>query len=83
MIALYIVLGVLALFIAVLLIRTAAFKPKADAQTIDETTVTFDRDKAVSNLQTLVRCKTISYRDGELEEEAEFQKLSAKNLSNG
>ena len=75
MIALYIVLGVLALFIAVLLIRTAAFKPKADAQTIDETTVTFDRDKAVSNLQTLVRCKTISYRDGELEEEAEFQKL--------
>ena len=75
MIALYIALGALALFVAVLLVRTLAFKPKANAHPVDTAAVEFDRDKAIANLQTLVRCKTISYRDSSLEDAAEFDKL--------
>jgi len=70
----YIILGLVALFLAVIVIRALAFKPKAQA-TADLTPVEFDKDAAVSALQQLVQCKTVSYNDKELEDEAEFQKL--------
>ncbi len=77
MIALYIILAALVIFIAVLLIRTAAFKPKAITEKTSET-IEFDRDKAVNSLAELVKCRTISYRDGALEDDAEFEKLIDK-----
>ena len=74
MFVLYTVLGVIALFLAVILIRAALFRPKAQPA-VDEAPVTFDGDAAVSALQQLVRCKTVSYYDAALEDDAEFEKL--------
>lgn len=77
MIALYIALGLLAAFIAVLLIRCAAFKP-AKEEKIEFEDVDFDRDAAVNALAELVKCKTVSYYDSSLEDDAEFEKLIGK-----
>ena len=74
MIYLYIILGLVALFLAVLIIRTLHFKPKANAKVFDEE-ITLENDKIIGNLRTLVRFKTVSYRDGSLEDNAEFEGL--------
>ncbi len=70
----YLILAALALFVAVILIRTLIFKPKAQPKTAQEP-VEFDKDGAIDSLAQLIRCKTISYNDHSLEDEAEFQKL--------
>ena len=70
----YVILGVLALLLAVILLRAACFTPKAQ-QEISREEVTYDKEKAIDALQKLVRCKTISYNDHSLEDEAEFRKL--------
>ena len=72
--ALALIPAALVIFVAVLVIRAAAFKPKAQPE-LDTYDVSFDRDKAVSDLAALVRCKTVSYRDPSLEDDAEFEKL--------
>ena len=74
MLALYIILGVLALFLLVIAVRTAFFRPKAQPPVSGEE-VSFNRDKAVNALGELVKCKTVSYNDHTLEDDAEFQKL--------
>ncbi|MCQ2387272.1 MAG: M20/M25/M40 family metallo-hydrolase [Clostridia bacterium] len=58
----------------VVLVRTASFKPKDNAKVI-ETEEVFDKEKTISNLQQLIRCKTVSNRDPKLEDEKEFKKL--------
>ena len=77
MIGYYILAGVAAAvltLLAVLLIRALAFRPKKQpAPAAPE--VSFDREAAVSALQALVRCKTVSYHDPALEDDGEFQKL--------
>ena len=73
----FVILAILAAFLAVVLIRTAQFKPKAQPA-ISTEEVTFDKDAAVRNLAELVKCKTISYSDSSLEDDAEFEKLIAK-----
>ena len=70
----YVILGLVALFLAVIVIRALMFKPKEQSAVSNEE-ITFDKDAAVSALQQLVQCKTISYNDPSLEDEAEFQKL--------
>ena len=72
----YLILAVVALFLAVVLIRTLNFKPKAQPQTSREP-VSFDRDAAVDALAQLIRCKTISYSDHSLEDDAQFEKMIA------
>ena len=72
-----IILAALILFVAVILVRTARFQPKVQPELSTEA-VEFDRDKAVSNLAELIRCKTISYSDHSLEDDAEFEKLIEK-----
>ena len=67
----------LAVLAAVILVRTLAFKPKAQPAISDEE-VSFDKDGAVEALAELVRCKTVSYSDRSLEDDAEFEKLIAK-----
>ena len=74
MIALYIILALIVIFIAVLLIRAAMFKPKAQPDAFDEE-INFDKQKGVDNLRQLIKCKTISYNDASLEDDAEFEKL--------
>ena len=71
-----IILAIIVVFLAVLVIRAATFKPKAQPA-VDETPVEFDKDAAVSALQRLVQCKTISHNNHALEDEAEFSKLIA------
>lgn len=69
-----IILAALVLLIAVILVRTLSFKPKANAEVMENEEI-FDGDKTVENLRELVRCKTVSYKDGLLEDDAEFEKL--------
>lgn len=70
----YIILAVVAVFLAVVAVRTAAFKPKAQPKISDEE-ITFDKDAAVKSLATLIKFKTISYSDHSLEDDSEFDKL--------
>lgn len=62
------------IFLAIILIRAATFSPKPQP-TVDDSTVEFDRERAVNALGSLVRCKTVSYADHALEDDAEFDKL--------
>ena len=66
--------GVVLLFLAVILIRAAAFRPKKEEKT-DYEEITFDKEKAVSNLGALVQCRTVSNSDHAKEDDAEFEKL--------
>lgn len=73
---LWILLVTVVLLIAIVLIRAVTFRPRAGVATQD-TEESFDRDRAVENLRRLVQCKTISYKDPSLEDDAEFEKLIA------
>ncbi len=70
----YLILAVLALFIAVVAVRTARFTPRPQPPVSAEP-VAFDREGAVEALAQLVRCKTVSNYDPALEDDAEFEKL--------
>ena len=72
-----ILLGILAAFFAVVLVRTMRFKPKAQPAISDEE-ITFDKEGAVNALAELVTCKTISYYDHSKEDDGEFEKLIEK-----
>ena len=74
MLPLYIILGIILLFIAVILIRTLAFTPKA-GPAVDSEEVSVDTEKIVERLRRLVRFKTVSYRDHSLEDDKEFEGL--------
>ncbi len=71
---LLIIPAALVVLLAVVLVRTLAFRPKAGVA-VQEGEESFDRDRAVENLRRLVQCKTISYKDASLEDDAEFEKL--------
>lgn len=59
---------------ATLAVRTVQFTPPAEEpRTIEP--VDFDFDAAVGCLQSLIRCRTVSYYDHALEDDAEFEKL--------
>ena len=73
----YLILAALLVFVAVVAIRTANFKPKPQPKTNDEA-ISFDKDGATAALAELIKCKTISYSDSSLEDDAEFEKLIAK-----
>ena len=76
MLILYGLLGLLALFLAVILLRAAFFFPKKQPPVSNET-VEFDRQGAIDALQKLVQCKTVSNADKAKEDDAEFEKLIA------
>ncbi len=71
---LYVIIGALVAFVAIVALRTAAFKPKAEPQSQPQP-IALDREKWIHSLAELVKCKTISYYDHSREDEAEFQKL--------
>ncbi|MBQ4617179.1 MAG: M20/M25/M40 family metallo-hydrolase [Clostridia bacterium] len=73
-IVLYSLLAVLPVFLAVLLVRAWRFKPKASVP-VDADKVTFDAQAATEALRALVRCRTVSFADSSLEDDAEFEKL--------
>ncbi len=69
-----VIAALIVVFLAVVTVRTLRFTPKPQPQ-LSQEEVSFDRDAAVDALAQLVRCKTVSYNDHSLEDEAEFQKL--------
>ena len=73
MVILYFIL----VFVVVILARTFMFTPKAEEKREVEE-VEFDRAAAVKSLAELVKCKTVSYYDHALEDDAEFEKLIGK-----
>jgi len=76
MLVLWIVLGLIALFLCVVIIRTLAFKPpKEENREVEK--VEIDKEAAISALAELVKCKTISRYTHEEEDDAEFEKLIA------
>jgi len=72
----FILMCLLAIFIGTVAARTSCFRPKPQPKTGNEE-VRFDKDAAVEALAQLIRCKTISYYDHTLEDDAEFEKLIA------
>ena len=62
------------IFLAVILIRAASFKPKTQPK-VFENIESFDGERAIETLGELVRFKTVSYKDSDLEDDAEFRKL--------
>ena len=76
----WIILGLVAAFLALLLIRAALFNPK-NKPLPEAKEVSFNKEAAISALQQLVQCKTISFNDKALEDDAEFQKLTSAFLS--
>ena len=70
----YILLCLLAVFVFVVALRALRFTPKAQPEQSAEE-FSFDKDAAVDALAQLVRCKTVSYNDKSLEDDAEFKKL--------
>ena len=76
-ILLYVLLAVAAaivLLLAVVLLRTLAFRPKAGPDIFAKDT-DFDKDAAIERLRTLVRFPTVSYREREKEDEDAFRAL--------
>lgn len=69
-----VILYILLVLLAVLVARTLMFTPKAQEEKPAER-VDFDREAAVEALGALVRCKTVSYTEPALEDDAEFEKL--------
>ena len=70
----YVILGAVALLLAVLLIRALLFRPKPQKEAPTET-FDFDETAAVEALQRLVQCKTVSSNDPAQEDDGEFRKL--------
>ena len=70
----YIILAIIVIFIAVILIRTAMFRPAPQPQESFED-ISFDKERAVSSLAELVKCRTVSFVDHSKEDDAEFKKL--------
>ena len=68
------VAAALVIFLAVIFIRAASFTPKPQTLACD-TEISVDSDAAIDALAKLVRCKTVSYYDHSLEDDAEFEKL--------
>jgi carboxypeptidase PM20D1 len=70
----WIILGLVAVFLGVILVRAALFNPKPQKES-EVAAIRFDRDAAVHALAQLVQCRTVSCVDHEREDEAEFKKL--------
>ena len=70
----YVLLAVLALLlltVAVVLIRTLSFKPKPESELSTEE-VFPDTDRAVESLAEMIRCRTVSDRNSQNEDNREF-----------
>ncbi len=74
---LWLIPAAILIFLAVIILRAITFKPKAEPSLLTNEEA-FDKKRAAENLQELIRCKTVSYKDSALEDDAEFQKLINK-----
>lgn len=70
----WLILCIILLFLAVILIRTAAFKPK-DLPAVDIEEVPVNREKIVTDMVSMIQCKTVSNRNESLVDRKEFEKF--------
>ena len=68
------IVAALVVFLAVIIGRTLAFRPKKE-ETYPDFPVHCDEKKAISDLAEMVRCKTVSDTDESKEDEKEFEKF--------
>ena len=71
---LLIIPAVLLLFIAIILIRAIAFKPKKKEEKIIDS-VFVNGDSATNGLSRMIKCKTISHIDPSLDDKSEFERF--------
>ncbi|MDD7642852.1 MAG: M20 family peptidase [bacterium] len=69
-----IVAGIVLIFFAVILVRTIRFVPRPVAP-VEENRITVNREKIVSDMSEMIRCKTVSNRDEALVDREEFRKF--------
>ena len=69
-----IIVYIFLLLILIVVVRALSFNSKGN-NNIQKEEIIFDSKKAISNLQKLVQCKTVSYIDSTLEDKKEFTKL--------
>lgn len=73
---LYLILLLIIVFFAVLIIRTLRFTPKLEPIPATDR-ISVKEDKVISDMQAMIRCKTVSYNDPALIDQAEFDKFKA------
>ena len=71
-----ILLGAIVLFLMVIVLRALRFRPGAE-QKAEPAPVAADGEKAIADLQAMIRCKTVSYYQEGLADEAEFERFRA------
>lgn len=69
-----IILLIVVAFFAVLVIRAAMFQPRKELVPAGDE-VKLNEEKIVRDMQELIRCKTVSYNDETLIDQAEFQRF--------
>ena len=65
---------ILVVLIAVILIRTLRFVPEKQSASVPEA-IQVDGDKAIRDLAEMIKCKTISHRNSDEDDESEFLKF--------
>ncbi|MEG2677218.1 MAG: peptidase M20, partial [Oscillospiraceae bacterium] len=70
----WIIAAAAVLFLAVLLVRAAMFKP-TDGQRAVQNKVDVDGAHAIESLSEMIKCKTVSSRDKTMVDEGEFEKF--------
>lgn len=70
----YIILGLIAVWIAVVLIRTMLFKPYPEPEMVEEK-VNLNEEKIVWDMSDMIQCKTVSYQDKSLIDWKEFERF--------
>ena len=70
----YIILALFLTLFAVILIRAAMFKPQKNIPTTAEE-ISVNEEKIISDMVAMIKCKTVSYSETELEDEEEFEKF--------
>lgn len=70
----YIIWGLIAVWIAVVLIRTMLFKPYSEPEMVEEK-VNLNEEKIVRDMSDMIQCKTVSYQDKSLIDWKEFERF--------
>ena len=69
------VLALIVIFLAVILIRAALFRPRINKHEGPFEEISLENEKIVSDMAEMIRCKTVSHRDHSLEDKGEFEKF--------
>ena len=70
----WIILVAVILFILVLVVRTWRFRPQEE-KTVEMEKIPVDEEKIVNDMVSMIRCKTVSYKDESLTDWKEFEKF--------